>query len=84
MFAEEIPGKKNRLLKALYGLKQSPQIFTSTRLSPTSAFTADFCVYAIHEGPDRVLLGLFVDDIFIIGHSVNKIGDVKSFFSQSI
>ena len=33
--------------------------------------TADFCFYAIYDGPDRVLLGLFVDDMFIIGHSEN-------------
>lgn len=29
--------------------------------------SADFCVYAMHDGEKRVFLGLFVDDMFIIG-----------------
>ena len=42
--------------------------------------TADFCVYAIHQGRDRILLGLFVDDMFIIGHVISLIGGVKDEF----
>ena len=41
--------------------------------------TVDFCVYAVYVGKDRVLPGLFVDDMFIIGRSLFRIGDIKLF-----
>ena len=68
-----MPGKVLRLLKALYGLKQSPRMWNLHIDKALSEFglhrlTADFCVYACFSGLDRVLLGLFVDDMFIIGH----------------
>ena len=71
-----------RLLKALYGLKQSPRMWNLHVDKALSEFglrrlTADFCVYAIHQGRDRILLGLFVDDMFIIGHVISLIGGVK-------
>ena len=83
MFAEPMPGKVLRLLKALYGLKQSPRMwnlhidkalgeFGLTRLQ------AYFCVYTIHDGASRVLLGLFVDDMFVIGREITLINGVKS------
>ena len=44
--------------------------------------TADYCVYACFDGADRVLLGLFVDDMFIIGHVISRIGSVKIFWQS--
>ena len=77
-------GKVLRLWKALCGLKQSPRMRNRHVDKALSNFglnklTANFCVYAIYTGADRILLGLFVDDMFIIGRSIFKIGDVKVF-----
>lgn len=84
MFDTEMPGKVLRLLKALYGLKQSPRMWNLHIDKALSEFglhriTADFCVYAAFEGADRVLLGLFVDDMFMIGKLMERIGKVKAF-----
>ena len=84
MFGEEMPGKVLRLFKALYGLKQSPRMWNLHVDKALSEFglqrlTADFCVYAIHQGGRRVLLGLFVDDMFVIGRMMDLINMVKDF-----
>ena len=73
-----------RLWRAIYGLKQSPRMRNIHIDKALGEFglirlTADFCVYAIFDGPDEVLLGLFVDDMFIIGAILDKIGGVKKF-----
>ena len=41
--------------------------------------SADFCVYGCFAGADRVLSGLFVDDMFIIGKLLSRIESVKTF-----
>ena len=41
--------------------------------------TTNFCVHVIHQGRDRILLGLFFDDMFIIGHIISLIVGVKDF-----
>ena len=41
--------------------------------------TADFCVYTIWQGNERVILGLFVDDMFLIGKLMDFIQLVKDF-----
>ena len=84
MFDEDMSGKVLRLFKALYGLKQSPRMWNLHVDKALSEFglkrlRADFCVYAIYEGGKRILLGLFVDDMFIIGHLISLIGGVKDF-----
>ena len=43
---------------------------------------ADFCVSAYFDGNDRVLLGLFVDDMFIMGHILRRIGSDKTFIHR--
>ena len=65
VFEEGMTGKVLRLFKALYGLKQSPRMWNLHIDKALSEFglqrlTADFCVYAIHQGRDRILLGLFI------------------------
>ena len=84
MFATEMPGKVLRLFKALYGLKQSPRMWILHIDKTLSEFglhrlTADICVYAAFEGANRVLLGLFVDDMMMIGKLLARIGQVKEF-----
>lgn len=84
MFATELPGKVLRLLKALYGLKQSSRMWNLHIDKALSEFglhrlTSDICVYAAFEGADRVLLGLFVDDMMMIGKLLARIGQVKEF-----
>ena len=68
----------------MYGLKQAPRMWNIHIDKALGEFglirlTADFCVYAIYDGPNRVLLGLFVDDMFIIGAIFSKIEGVKQF-----
>lgn len=87
MFEGEQPGKVLRLWKALYGLKQSSRMWNLHVDRALSEFglvrlTADFCVYAVHAGADRTLLGLFVDDMFIIGRCMEKIRGVKGFLNS--
>ena len=84
MFEEELAGKVLRLLKALYGLKQSPRMWNLHIDKALEEFglrrlTADFCVYTCFDGENQVLLGLFVDDMFLIGKLLARIGSVKSF-----
>ena len=84
MFGEKMSGKVLRLFKALYGLKQSPHMWNLRVDKALSEFglerlTADFCVYAIHQGGRRILLGLFVDDMFVIGKVMELIAGVKGF-----
>ena len=84
MFEEEMLGKVLRLFKALYGLKQSPRMWNMHMDRALSEFglkrlTSDFCVYAIHQGGRRILLGLFVDDMFVIGKVMELIVGVKGF-----
>ena len=79
-------GKVLRLWRALYGFKQSPRMWNIHIDKALGEFglirlTADFCVYAIYDGPDRVLLGLFVDDMFIIGAILDKIGVSRNSFT---
>ena len=63
-----------RFWRALYGLKQSlrmSNIHVDKALGEFGLLrlTSEFCVYAIYDGDDRVLLGLLVDDMFILGKS---------------
>ena len=82
MFATEIPGKVLRLW--LYGLKQSPRMWNLHIDKALLEFglhrlTTYICVYAAFEGANRVLLGLFVDDMMMIGKLLARIGQVKEF-----
>ena len=73
MFGEEdMSGKVLLLLKALYGLKQSSRMWNLHIDKVLGEFglvrlSADFCIYAIGEGQDRILFGLYVDDMFMLG-----------------
>lgn len=76
-------GKVLRRRKALYGLKQYPRtcnIHIDKALAEFGLLrlTADSCVYAIYNGVNRVLLCVFVDDIFMIGKIMETIERMKN------
>ena len=78
----EHAGKVLRLLRALYGLKQSPRCWNLHLDKALGYFgmkrlSADFCVYVIGVGAFRVMLGVFVDDMFMIGHLMEQINKLK-------
>ena len=84
---KDMTGKVLRLWRALYGLKQSPRMWNIHVDKARGEFglrrlTSEFCVYAIYDKYDRVLLDLFVDDMFIIGAVVERIGGVKRFLNN--
>ena len=81
---KDMSGKVLRLWRAFYGLKESPRMWNIHVDKALGEYglhrlIADFCVYAIHDGDDRVLLGLFADDMFIIGAIFIRIEGVKQF-----
>ena len=85
MFGEEdMSGKVLLLLKALYGLKQSSRMWNLHIDKVLGEFglvrlSADFCIYAIGEGQDRILLGLYVDDMFILGKLLQRLAELQNF-----
>lgn len=76
------PGKVLRLRKSLYGLKQAPRAWNikfnevSRSLGLTRCLSEP-CIYTQNSGGDITLLGLYVDDILIVGTSSSKIGTLK-------
>ena len=84
MFDEDMTGKVLRLRKALYGLKQALRMWNIHIDKSLAEFgllrlTSDFDVHACFDGNDRVLLGVFVDDMFIISHIISRIGSINKF-----
>ena len=69
-----------RLKKSLYGLKQSPRVwnyklhdfFTTNRFTQTNA---DHSIY-INKSNDA-MIGIWVDDLIIVGRNLNIINDLK-------
>ena len=45
--------------------------------------TTDFCIYVISEGEDRVVLGIYVDDMFMIAALVAKLPEVNHFLHSN-
>ena len=76
---KDMRGKVLRLWRALHGLKQSPRMWNIHVDRALVGFgllrlTSNLCVYVIYNGDDQELLGLFVDDIFISGEVMGRIG----------
>ena len=44
---------------------------------------ADLCVYIIGEGKERVLLGLYVDDMFMIAALLEKLAGIKQYLNKT-
>ena len=77
-----------RLIKSLYGLKQAPkqwhEKFDNTLT--TAGFVvneSDTCVYYRYGGGEGVILCLYVDDILILGTSLDVINETKDFLSNN-
>jgi hypothetical protein len=71
-------------LKSLYGLKQAPKQWheKSNRTLTSAGFVvneADKCVYYRYGGGEGVILCLYVDDILILGTSLDVIKETKDF-----
>jgi hypothetical protein len=76
------------LLKSLYGLKQAPkqwhEKFDRTLTSVGFVVNeADKCVYYRYGGGEGVILCLYVDDILILGTSLDVIKETKYFLSNN-
>jgi hypothetical protein len=77
-----------KLLKSLYGLKQAPkqchEKFDRTLTSVDFVVNeADKCVYCRYGGGEGVILCLYVDDILILGTSLDMIKEIKDFLSNN-
>jgi hypothetical protein len=77
-----------KLLKSLYGLKQAPKKWHE-KFDRTLTFVgvvvneADKSVYYRYGGGEGVILCLYVDDILIVGTSLDVIKETKYFLSNN-
>jgi hypothetical protein len=81
-------GRGCKLLKSLYGLKQAPkqwrEKFDRTLISTGFVVNeADKCVYYWYGGGEGIILCLYVDDILILGTSIDVIEEKKYFLSNN-
>jgi len=80
-----VKGKEHcvlRLSKALYGLKQAPRAWNvkldnSLKKLGFSRCLSEQAVYTRGEGPDAVILGVYVDDLIVTGGNPTKIKEFK-------
>jgi hypothetical protein len=77
-----------KLVKSLYGLKQAPKQWHEKfdRTLSSVGFVvneADKCVYYQYGGGKRIFLCLYVDDILILGTSLDVIKELKDFLSNN-
>jgi hypothetical protein len=77
-----------KLLKSLYCLKQAPKQWHEKfdRILTFVGFVvnkADKCVYYWYGGGEGVILFLYVDDILILGTSLDVIKETKDFLSNN-
>jgi hypothetical protein len=77
-----------KLLKSLYGLKQAfkhwHEKFDRTLTSVGFVVNeADKCVYYRYGGGEEVILCMYVDDILILGTSLEVIKETKDFLSNN-
>ena len=82
----QIPGKAHlvcKMNKALYGLRQSPRMWyeridTYLRTLGLTRSHSDYNMYYLGTGVDRLVLVLYVDDLFISGDNQQQIQWLKS------
>jgi hypothetical protein len=77
-----------KLLKSLYGLKQAPKQWHEKfdRILTSAGFAvneAHKCVYYRYGGGEGVILCMYVDDILILGTSLDVIKKTKDFLSNN-
>jgi hypothetical protein len=78
-----------KLNKALYGLRVSPrrwyEKFKETMLKlKFTVYPFQTCIFHWSNGKDLVIVGLYVDDILIIGNNNSKIKNLKQNLSQAL
>src|SRR5438105_5542782 len=90
-----VTGKEHKVLrlhKALYGLRQAPRAWNAKLDATLEAlgFTrsdSEHAVYARGQGPARLLVGVYVDDLIITGSDESEIsrfkGEIKDSFRMS-
>jgi hypothetical protein len=77
-----------KLLKSLYGLKQAPKQWHE-KFDRTLTYVgfvvneADKCVYYRYGGGKGVILCMYVDDILILGTSLDVTKETKDFLSNN-
>ena len=75
-------GQALRLKRSLYGLKQSPRCW-NRRINDYledqkfHRLRTDSAVYTRGEGKDQVILGVYVDDLVILGEDLQQVVKVK-------
>jgi hypothetical protein len=75
-----VPGKENLVCKmnrALYGLRQSPRMWyeridTYLRSLGLTRSSSDYNMYYLGTGANKVILVLYVDDLFLSGGDEQK------------
>jgi hypothetical protein len=78
-----------KLKTSLYGLKQSPRIqyqnFDTYILSLGFVRSKDDqCIYSKEEGGHFIYVALYVDDMLLIGNSMDTIKEVKKHISSKL
>ncbi|KAM9908917.1 hypothetical protein OXX79_000063 [Metschnikowia pulcherrima] len=93
-YSETLPGSKKKsefvykLNKSLYGLKQAPQVWNETinKVLKTKGFVPcinEPCLFMKGSSRSLVLLGLYVDDIFIASCDMEQIVETKKCLSDA-
>ena len=85
-----VPGQEHkvcRLVKSLYGLKQAPkqwhEKFDNVMMSNGFSINeCDKCIYFKNTPHGYVLLGLYVDDMLIIGSNKDMVSQTKNMLSS--
>ena len=76
-----------KLKKSIYGLKQSPRCWNSTldaylkELEFTQT-ASDPCIYYRNTGEDMMYVGVYVDDIILVGRTEEKLQEIKGYLSK--
>lgn len=75
-----------KLVKSLYGLKQSPNLWYQKFDGTITSFgflvnESDTCVYSKKDSRGCVIIFLYVNDMLILGTSLDLVIEVKDFLS---
>ena len=81
-----VPGKEHlvcKMNKALYGLRQSPRMWykridTYLRSIGLTRSSSDYNMYYLRTGSNRLVLVLYIDDLFLLGGDEQQINWLKA------
>ena len=76
-----------KLEKSLYGLKQAPRVWYNllNKVLFSLGFTRcnkDYCIYVKRWGDNVIFIGVYVDDLTIVGNNVKNITHIKRELSK--